>query len=122
MIQNRAFNDFSKMVRGVVLLLENDVIGKRDDYNQLTDDLIRDAPRLGSIVKTAANILEDIGEKYDVPKDPLRILSSLGEKGDRKVNLINLQRSIKNLEKSVDVIKDQQKLMMEHAGFGISVA
>lgn len=122
MIQNRAYNDFRKLIRGAVLLLENDVIGKRDEFNRLTGDLIRDTPRLTNVARVAANIFENIDEKYDVPKDPLGILKELGKENERKTNLVNLRRSLKNLEKSLEAIKEQQDLMIEHAGFGISVA
>ncbi|HYV93579.1 MAG TPA: sensor histidine kinase [Chitinophagales bacterium] len=122
MIQNRAYNDFTKLIRGAILLLENDVIGKRDEYNKLTGEFIKDTPRLTNVAKTAAEIFDTIDQKYDVPKDPLGILKQLGESHERKTNLVNLKRSLKNLEKSLELIKEREDLLKEHAGFGISIA
>lgn len=121
-LKNRAYNDLRKLVRGVVFLLENDVKGKRDDYNKLTGDVERDPTKLKEAPRLASDIMKRIEESYDVPKDPLGILQRLGEKNERKTNLVNLQRSLKNLEKSLDVIKENQDLMTEQAGFGLSIA
>lgn len=121
-ISNRAYNDLRKLVRGIILLIENDVKGKRNDYNKLTGELDRDPSQLKEITKVTADIFERIDEKYDVPNDPLGILERLGKKHERKSNLVNLQRSLKNLEKSLAVIKDNQDLMTEQAGFGLSIA
>lgn len=121
-LKNRAYNDLRKLVRGVVLLLETDVKGKRDDYSKLTGDVERDPSKLKEAPRLASDIMKRIDENYDVPKDPLGILHRLGEKNERKVNLVNLQRSLKNLEKSLDIIKENQDLMTEQAGFGLSIA
>ena len=121
-LQNNAYQDLRKLVRGVVLLLENDVKGKRDDYNSLTGNLVREPKQIADVARVASNILENLDEKYDVPNDPLEILEKLGKKHERKTNLVNVSRSLKNLEKSLDVIKENQDLMTEHAGFGIGIA
>ncbi len=121
-INNRAYNDLRKLVRGVVILIENDVKGKRDDYGKLSNTLERDPSQLKEVSKATSDILERLEEKYDVPNDPLKILERLGKKHEKKANLVNLQRSLKNLEKSLDVIKDNQDLMTEQAGFGLSIA
>lgn len=121
-ISNRAYNDLRKLVRGVVRLIENDVKGKREEYNKLTGEIERDPTKLKEAPRLASDIMKRIDENYDVPKDPLGILQRLGEKHERKTNLVNLQRSLKNLEKSLDIIRENQDLMTEQAGFGLSIA
>jgi len=121
-LHNRAYNDFRRLIQGIISLISNDVKGKRDDYNKLTGNIERDLGKLSEASKAASDILWRIDEKYDVPNDPLGILERLGEKHEKKTNLINLQRSLKNLEKSLAIFKDNQDIMTEQAGFGLSMA
>lgn len=121
-INNSAYNDFRQLVRGVVLLIENDVRGKRDDYSKLTGDVDRNPSQLKEVSRATADIVDKIDKNYDVPNDPLGILERLGNKNDRKSNLVNLGRSLKNLEKSIEIIKENQDLLTEQAGFGLSIA
>jgi signal transduction histidine kinase len=121
-LHNRAYNDFKRLIQGIIALISIDVKGKRDDFNKLTGNVERDLGKLSEASKAASDILERIDDKYDVPNDPLGILERLGEKHEKKTNLTNLQRSLKNLEKSLAIIKDNQDIMTEQAGFGLSMA
>jgi signal transduction histidine kinase len=121
-ISNRAYNDLRKLVRGIILLIENDVKGKREEYRDLTGELVRNPTQLKEVSKATADILGKIEKNYDVYNDPLKLLESLGNINERKSNLVNLQKSLKNLEKSLNVIRNNQDLMTEQAGFGLSMA
>jgi len=121
-IQNRAYNDFRKLLRGLLMWMELDVKGMRDKLSALTGDLVRDPSKLSDTARTAADILGRMSKSYDVEADPLNLLERLGTKASRAPNLLNLERSMKNLKKSVDVIMENQELMTEHAGYGIAVA
>lgn len=121
-LHNRAYNDFRRLLQGIIALVSNDVKGKREEYNRLTGNIERDIGKLTEASKAASDILERVDEKYDVPNDPLGILERLGDKRERKGNLRNVQRSLKNLEKSLDIFKHNQDLLTEQAGFGLSMA
>jgi signal transduction histidine kinase len=121
-IHNRAYNDFRRLLQGIISLISIEVKGKRDDYNKLTGNIERDLGKLTQASKAASDILERVDENYDVPNDPLGILQRLGEKHEKKANLRNVQRSLKNLEKSLVIINDNQDILTEQAGFGLSMA
>lgn len=123
MVENTAFKDLGELVYRLVVLLEIKFRGKRDEYSSLTKGLIRDPRKLGNVIKHNSTILEGIINHYDLIEDPWQILHELGENVHlRKDGIINLDRSIKNLKKSVELIEEVQERLTEHAGFGIAAA
>tara|TARA_B100002049_G_C16076854_1_gene375412 strand:- start:1339 stop:2754 length:1416 start_codon:yes stop_codon:yes gene_type:complete len=124
MIENLAFNDLSVLAETIIQnILETRYIAKRDEYTDLTKGLIRDPKALSSIAKQNGLILDGIQKNYPIEEDPWRILHQLGETVDeRKGGLVNIDSSIRNLKKSIDLIEEVQERMAEHAGFGIAAA
>jgi signal transduction histidine kinase len=124
MIENRAFKDLSKLVEAIIQnILEIRYINKRDEYTDLTKGLIRDPKKLSSLTKQNSIIISGIKENYPIEEDPWKILHQLGETvEERKGGLVNLDSSIKNIRKSIDLIEEMQERMAEHAGFGIAAA
>lgn len=124
MIENRAFKDLSKLVEAIIQnILEIRYINKRDEYTDLTKGLIRDPKKLSSLTKQNSIIISGIKDNYPIEEDPWKILHQLGETvEERKGGLVNLDSSIKNIRKSIDLIEEMQGRMAEHAGFGIAAA
>jgi len=123
LIENRAFKDLTKLVHAIVAtVIETKFIGKRDEYNNLTDDAIRDPKILKDYAKQGAALVGEIKEKYPVEEDPYKILDPIGKKSDRGEKLVNLSNSLKNLQKSIDLIQEAQDLLTEQAGYGMAVA
>lgn len=124
MIENQAFLDLSKLLETIIQnILETRYIAKRDEYTNLTKGLIRDPKKLVNVAKNSSAIIEGIKDNYPVEDDPWQILHQLGKTVDeRKEGLINLDHSIKNLKKSIEIIEDVQERLTEHAGFGIAAA
>lgn len=124
MIENRAFKDLSKLVETIIQnILEIRYINKRDEYTDLTKGLIRDPKILSSLTKQNSIIISGIKDNYPLKEDPWKILHQLGETvEERKGGLVNLDSSIKNIRKSIDIIEDMNERMAEHAGFGIAAA
>lgn len=124
MIENLAYCDLSKLVETIIQnLLETRYIAKRDEHTNLTKGLIRDPKALSSLAKQNSIILGGIRENYPIEQDPWDILQHLGETVEqRKGGLINIDSSIRNLKKSLDLIEEVQERMLEHAGFGIAAA
>ncbi|MGB3151272.1 MAG: sensor histidine kinase, partial [Maribacter sp.] len=124
MIENQAFKDLAVLVETVIQnIVETKYIAKRDEHTNLTKGLTRDPKKLSSIAKQNSVILEGIKENYPIEQDPWSILHQLGKTvEERKGGLINLDFSIKNLKKSIDIIEDVQERLTEHAGFGIAAA
>jgi C4-dicarboxylate-specific signal transduction histidine kinase len=46
----------------------------------------------------------------------------VGKRGERAVGLVNLSSSLKNLQKSIELIQEAQDLLTEQAGYGMAVA
>ncbi len=124
MIENLAFADLAKLAETIIQnLLETRYIAKRDEHTDLTKGLVRDPKALSSIAKQNTIIIDGIQKNYPIKDDPWKILHQLGDTVDeRKGGLVNIDSSIKNLKKSIDLIEEVQERMMEHAGFGIAAA
>lgn len=124
MIENIAFKDLAKLVETIIQnILEIRYTNKRDEYTNLTKGLVRDPKKLSSITKQNSVIISGIKDNYPIEEDPWKILHQLGETvEERKGGLVNIDTSIKNLKKSIDLIEDVHERMAEHAGFGIAAA
>lgn len=124
MIENQAFLDLSQLVEAIIQnILEIKYIYKRDEYTNLTKGIIRDPKKLGNATKNSSTIIEGIKDNYSIEDDPWHILHQLGKTVDeRKIGLVNLSNSIKNLKKSISVIEGVQERLTEHAGFGLAAA
>lgn len=124
MIENLAFKDLSMLAETIIQnILETRYIAKRDEHSNLTKGLIRDPKALSTIAKQNSVILGGVQKNYPIEEDPWRILHQLGETVvERRGGLVNIDSSIKNLKKSIDLIEEVQERMAEHAGFGIAAA
>jgi signal transduction histidine kinase len=124
MIENVAFKDLAKLCETIIQnLLETKFINKRDEFTNLTKGIIRDPKKLTEITAQNSKIISGIREFYPIADDPWNILHQLGSTvEERKGGLINLDTSLKNLKKSIDLIEDVQERLTEHAGFGIAIS
>lgn len=124
MLENQAFKDLAQLVEAIIQnILEIRYVAKRDEYTNLTNGLIRDPKKLVNIAQNSSVIIEGIKENYPIENDPWHILHQLGQTvEERKEGLVNLDYSIKNLKKSIQIIEDVQDRLTEHAGFGIAAA
>lgn len=124
MIENVAFKDLAQLCETIIQnLLETKFINKRDEFTNLTKGIIRDPKKLTEITAQNSKIISGIREFYPIADDPWNILHQLGSTvEERKGGLINLDTSLKNLKKSIDLIEDVQERLTEHAGFGIAIS
>jgi len=123
LIENRPFKDLTQLVDAIILtVIENKFIGKRDEYNALTGEIVRDPKLLKEYAKQGAALITDIKERYPVDDDPYKILGHVGPAHERGERLVNLGDSLKNLQKSIDLIQEAQDLLTEQAGYGMAVA
>ncbi|NMW18308.1 MAG: sensor histidine kinase [Chlorobiaceae bacterium] len=125
MIKNRAFTDFTELVKAITYFIEVDYIGKRDEYNQLSGDLIRDPRALKGFPKQSAKIISNINANYDIALDQYKLFEDIKELGDiseRKYKLVELSKSLNNLEDNLKQIQEVQDMLTEQAGFGLGIA
>lgn len=106
----------------VATVIETKFIGKRDEYSNLVGDTIRDPKVLKDFAEQGSALISDIKEKYPLDEDPYQILDRIGDRGERREKLINLSSSLKNLQKSIDLLHEAQDLLTEQAGYGMAVA
>lgn len=125
MIKNRAFTDLTELVKAVTYFIELDYIGKRDEYNNLSGELIREPKRLGKFTQQSAKIISNINKNYDVAVDQYQLFENIQELGDiseRKGKLVELSKSLQNLEDNLKQIQEVQDILTEQAGFGLGIA
>ncbi|UTC89901.1 sensor histidine kinase [Treponema denticola] len=124
MLENTAYLDLSKLIETVIQnIVEIRYISVRNTYNELTKGLIRDPQKLKTVTADSAELIKSIHDNYEILNDPWSILERFGNTvAERKEGLVNLESSIKNLKKSIEVIENIQEKITEQAGFGIAVA
>ena len=123
LIGNKASRDLTKLVRSIIsAIIENKFIGMRDEYSKLTENVIRDPRMLSDYAKQGSKVIDSIKENYPFDKDPYKILGAMGSSGDRLDKLVSLSGSLKNLQKSIKLLQDSQDLLTEQAGYGLAVA
>lgn len=125
MIKNRAFTDLTELVKAVTYFLEIDYIGKRDEYNNLSGDLVREPKALKGFPKQSAKIISNINANYDIALDRYKLFENIKELGDiseRKGKLVDLSKSLNNLEDNLKQIQEVQDMLTEQAGFGLGIA
>lgn len=124
MLKNRAFNDLTELTKLLVYFVENDYTGKRDEYNTINGN-IGDAVRVRKFSQQSADIISNINNNYDVALDQYKLfenISELGDISDRKGKLVELSKSLKNLDGNLKQIQEVQEMLTEQAGFGLGIA
>jgi signal transduction histidine kinase len=125
MIKNRAFNDLTDLTKAIAYFVELDYIGKRDEYNQLSGDLVREPKALKGFPEQSAKIISNINTNYDIALDRSNLFENIKELGDiseRKGKLVGLSKSLHNLEDNLKQIQEVQDMLTEQAGFGLGIA
>ena len=123
MIGNRAFIDLTTLVKSVSYFVENDYIQKRDEFNALSGE--KDPRRMGKFSQQSAKIISNINKNYDVAVDQYQLFENIQELGDiseRKGRLVELSKSLQNLEGNLKQIQEVQDILTEQAGFGLGIA
>lgn len=123
LINNIAYDDLVKLMQTILWsIIEPQFIDKRDKYNDLTKGVILEPKILKDYTKQGERLVSNIKDKYPVEKDPFEILKEFGAPGERRERLINLESSIKNLQKSLELIDESKDLLTEQAGYGLAIA
>ena len=125
LIENQAFKDLSVLTSNIIehILLPR-YIAKRDEYKKLTKGIITNPKKLAEITKTNAKFISNVANSnYPFDSDPYTFFDGLWETVEkRKEGLINLEGSVKELKKSIEMLEKVQNKFVEQAGFGISVS
>lgn len=125
LLENRAFQELSLLVKNIVEHhIETEFRGRRDDFTQLKQSIIREPKEnIEKVGQESSKLVGNILSKYDVIRDPMQLLLEFGNDGGaREEKLVNLQASLQNLEKSVKQILLIEERLVENAGFGLSAA
>lgn len=126
LIKNQAFEDLASLVKIIVFFVEKDYKGQRDKYQELSGGFVRQARQMKSFSKQSAAVIANMNaSKYDVVTDPYRFFANikeLGVKSERHGKLVEIQKSLKNLEENLRQIQEVQEMLTEQAGFGLGIA
>jgi len=125
LIENKAFKDLSTLVKNIIKnILEPRYIAKRKEHSELTKGIISNPKKLTEVTKTGSKFISNVANSnYPFDVDPYTFFDGLWETVEaRKNGLINLEGSVKELRKSIEMLEEVQNKFVEQAGFGISVA
>jgi hypothetical protein len=123
LIKNRPYRDLSNLVKNIIIkIIEIQFRGKRDKFKELTGRIISDPKTLREYSVQSADVMHNLSEKYPVIDDPYAIFDGFGNAEQRKEKLINLERSLKELQKSLKLINEEKESLTELAGYGLSIA
>jgi signal transduction histidine kinase len=125
LIDNQAAKDLSKLVFYAIdkiLLLRYQQ--KRDEFSKLTKGLVTDPKKLNDLAKTSSSFFTNVVDSnYPLETDPYKFFANLWKKvEERREGIVNLSESMKQLQKSIQMLEDTQEKFVEQAGFGIAVA
>lgn len=125
LLENQAFQELSLLVKIIVEnFIEKEFIGRRNDFTQLKQSIIREPKEnVERVGKETSQIVSNLlnKEKYDIFLDPNGLLD-IYNSANREERLVNLQGSLQSLEKSVRQILLIEERLVENAGFGLSAA
>lgn len=124
LLENQAYNDLRQLVKVIIEgLIENYWTGIRDEYSELTSKVVRDPKMLREYTRQAIDINNKIKENYPLLDDPNDLLGGLGGNPlDREERLVNLTRSLRDLQESLKLIEESQEMLTEQAGYGLAIA
>lgn len=125
LLENQAFQELSLLVKIIVEnFIEVEFMGRRQDFTQLKQNIVREPKEnIERVGQESSRLIGNILSKYDVVQDPMQLLIDFGSNGNvREEKLVDLQRSLQNLEKSVRQILLIEERLVENAGFGLSAA
>lgn len=124
LIENKAYCDLRDLIKSILdTIILNEWKGKRDLYTNLTNDIIKSPKELKEYTKKVIAVNSNIQEKYPVSEDPYEILDVLGKSPEeKKIGLVNLSKSLKDLRESIEVMEEVQDMLTEQAGFGLAIA
>lgn len=124
LVENKAYKDLRELVKAILhSVVENYWISKRDEYTSLTKDIVRDPKVLNEYVRQAVEINDQIKNNYPIENDPFSLLGVLGsDLHQKEQRLINLTRSLKDLQESLKLMEESQDMLTEQAGFGLAIA
>lgn len=125
LIDNQASKDLSKIVTTAIekIVLPR-YMEKRDEFAKLTKGLVTDSKTLNTLAKTSSSFFSNVAESsYPLEADPYNFFNNLWERvEERREGVINLSQSMRQLQKSIQMLEDVQETFVEQAGFGIAVA
>jgi hypothetical protein len=125
LIENQAAKDLAKLAfYAIDKILVPRYQLKRDEFSKLTKGLVTDPKKLNDLAKTSSSFFTNVADSnYPLETDPYKFFSNLWEKvEERRAGIVNLSESMKQLQKSIQMLKDTQEKFVEQAGFGIAVA
>jgi len=123
LIKNRPYLDLvNLLIQIITKIIEHPFMEQRDRFKELTGKTEHDPKKLIDYSKQSARVVHSISEKYPVNEDPYAILEGFGNAEQKKERLINLERSLKELGKSLKMINEEKESLTELAGFGLSIA
>lgn len=125
LLENQAASDLAKLAASAIESIVLPVyIRKRDEMTKLTKGLVTEPAKLNKIAKASSSFFTNVlNSDYPLETDPYQFFSNLWDKvEERRSGIINLEASMKQLQKNIKILEDTQSLFIEQAGFGIAVA
>ena len=124
LIENEAYLDLKVLIQTIINTeILNCWVGIRNKYNDLSRNIIRNPKELRNYTQQVLDLNKSIQENYPIEEDPFNILGKLGLTAEtKKVGLINLSNSMKNLRDSIRVMEEVQGMLTEQAGYGLAIA
>jgi signal transduction histidine kinase len=125
LIDNVASKDLGVLLRNIIdKILFPKYKEKRDLMSSLTKGIVSNPKELVDIANTSSTFLRNVSKSdYPLETDPYGFFAELWQKVDEKrQGLIDLERSMKELKRSIGMMQEVQDLFVEQAGFGIAVA
>lgn len=122
MLDTTPFQDLGRLVKALVLRLENVYREVRSDFDKKTSGPIPDAPTLRKEAKAAAAVMGRLAKAYDFANDPLEFGKSVPAESYNPEGIERLGEVLQSMPEWLEQKEDEQEGLMETSGFAISVS
>lgn len=122
MIETRAFNDLSELVRGVILILEFRVKETRDRYNRMKRGEHLSDAEITRKINLARKLLDHISGEYNFSVDPYGLTKTIGGSKDPKETVASISEALDDTRSRVRELREENDGLLAAAGYGIAIA
>lgn len=122
MLDTTPFRDLSRLVKALVLRLENVYREVRSDFDQKTSGPVPDAPTLRQETRAAAAVMTRLAKAYDFTADPFEFQKSVPADSCNPEGIKRFAEILQSMPEWLEQKEDEQEGLMETSGFAISVS
>ncbi len=122
LLETTPFMDLGRLVRALVIKLENVYLQIRQEYDEKVAGPVPDTPTLRSKIRTASALLEHVTKLYDSKAGENPVIRAILKEAGPAEDVKQAIDTLKNIPEWIEKQRDEQEGLLEISGFAISVS